>query len=130
MRKNQSKKHTGYLRGRCVNSFKVPDSLGHVRKMVSKETSAVFSVESGREIPFVPGKRTKIADLHCKEISRLGGRPISIQHTDLEMGGDKWGEWDQKTTGKILPTMMWHPTWIPRPRGRPRQHTQHPLGLM
>ena len=48
----------------------------------------------------------------------------------LEMGGDKWGERDQKTTGKILPAMMWRPTWIPRPRGRPRQHTQHPLGLM
>ena len=29
-----------------------------------------------------------------------------------------------------LPVMMWRPTWIPRPRGRPRQHTQHPLGLM
>ena len=82
MRKNQSKKHTGYLRGRCVNSFKVPDSLGRVRKMVSEETSAIFSVESRRETLFVPGKRTKIADLHCKEISWLGGRPISIQHAD------------------------------------------------
>ena len=49
-------------------------------------------------------------------------RSLSTSATEslecLEMGGDKWG------------AMMWRPTWIPRRRGRPRQHTQHPLGLM
>ena len=40
----------------------------------------------------------------------------------------EYGERNSPTA--CLPAMMWRLTWIPRPRGRPRQHTQHPLGLM
>ena len=62
----------------------------------------------------------------CSSRNRTGGSVAS----QLQKWGDKWGERDQKTTGKILPAMMWRPTWIPRLRGCPQQHTQHPLGLM
>ena len=82
---NPTKKDTTFavtrnVRRGGINSFEVPNSFGCTRKMVSQETTSIFSIKCGSKAPFISRERTQVAYLNSEEITWLGWDPILVHH--------------------------------------------------
>jgi len=58
--------YTWYLRRIGIDSFKIPNSFGCTRKVVSQETTSIFSVKWCCKTPFISRERTQVAYFNSK----------------------------------------------------------------